>query len=219
MQIKGFLFDVDGVLFDSMPQHAKSWIVAFKEKGIRLPAKHVYLLEGMTEVEAVVRLADAVNVKLSEADQDDIVERKRFLFNQYKNPKLTKGAKRLFDYLKQKKFKVGIVTGSNQTKTVHLIKHNFSVSKSQMVTGADVVHGKPDPEPYLAGLKKINLKPEQVLVVENAPLGIESARRAGIRVVALKTGLLSAKELKKCDASWVFNNCAEVLKKIDTIVQ
>ncbi len=93
MQIKGFLFDVDGVLFDSMPQHAKSWIVAFKEKGIRLPAKHVYLLEGMTEVEAVLRLADAVNVKLSEADQDDIVERKRFLFNQYKNPKLTKGVK------------------------------------------------------------------------------------------------------------------------------
>ncbi len=111
------------------------------------------------------------------------------------------------------------MTGSNQTKTVHLIKHNFSVSKSQMVTGADVVHGKPDPQPYLMGLKKIKLPAEHVLVVENAPLGIESARRAGIKVVALKTGLITINELKKCGASWVFNDCAEVLKKINTIVQ
>ena len=65
-----------------------------------------------------------------------------------------------------------------------------------MVTAFDVEIGKPHPEPYLMGLEKAgNLKPNQAIVLENAPLGVESAHRANIFTIAVNTGPLDDKVL------------------------
>ena len=64
------------------------------------------------------------------------------------------------------------------------------------------------------GLKKIKLPATEVVVIENAPLGIQSAKSAGLKVVALKTGLVSIRDLKKCKPDLVFKDCAEVLKNL-----
>lgn len=211
MNVQGFLFDVDGVLFDSMPQHARSWLAAFREKGVSVSAKDVYLCEGMPEVTAAVYLAGAVKATLSKREFEQVVARKRKLFNGYPKPRLIKGAKQLFIYLKKFGFKVCLVTGSHQFKTIRLIKENFGITRKGIVTGKDIARGKPHPEPYLAGLRKVQLSPRQVLVVENAPLGIQSAKSAAIKCVALRTGLLSTSDLKKHGADWVFRDCGELL--------
>jgi len=76
-----------------------------------------------------------------------------------------------------------------------------------MVTAFDVENGKPDPEPFLMGLKKGgNLKPNQAIVIENAPLGIEAAVAAGIFTIAVNTGPLPDKILKDAGASLVFDS-------------
>ena len=54
-----------------------------------------------------------------------------------------------------------------------------------LVTGEDTRHGKPSPEPYLKAVEKLNLRPEDCLAVENAPLGIESAKKAGLYCAAV----------------------------------
>jgi beta-phosphoglucomutase-like phosphatase (HAD superfamily) len=59
-----------------------------------------------------------------------------------------------------------------------------------MVTAFDVKHGKPDPEPYLMGMQKGELRPDECIVVENAPLGVRAAKAAGIFTIAVNTGPL-----------------------------
>lgn len=218
MKIKGVLFDVDGVLYDSMPQHAKSWIAAFKEQGMTLPAKPVYVAEGMPEVTCVNFLAKAIRRKLTKQQQKDIVARKRGLYNTYANPKFIKGAQELLAELKKREIKVCLVTGSYQLKTIQNVQKNFHLTRRSLVTGGEVKHGKPHPEPFLIALKKLKLSPQEAIAVENAPLGITSAKRAGLKCVALKTGLISKRELKQSGADWAFSDCAALLKRLERLI-
>jgi mannitol-1-/sugar-/sorbitol-6-phosphatase len=67
-----------------------------------------------------------------------------------------------------------------------------------MVTSDDVVHGKPDPEPYLKGAEGLGFRPEECLVIEDAPAGIESARAGGMKVIGL-TSTYPASKLTMAD--------------------
>lgn len=89
-----------------------------------------------------------------------------------------------------------------------------------MVTAFDVKHGKPDPEPYLMGLQKGgDLKPNQAIVIENAPLGIESAVRAGIFTIAVNTGPLPDSVLADAGASVVFDSMETLLERMPEILR
>jgi beta-phosphoglucomutase-like phosphatase (HAD superfamily) len=73
-----------------------------------------------------------------------------------------------------------------------------------MVTAFDVKYGKPNPEPYLMALKKGNLKPNEAIVVENAPLGVEAGAAAGIFTIAVNTGPLPDQALLNSGANLLF---------------
>ncbi|MEK7623115.1 MAG: HAD family phosphatase [Patescibacteria group bacterium] len=214
MQTKGFLFDVDGVLYDSMPQHAKACVQAFSEYGLTVPERLIYLYEGMTEGEAIRTIGLDIHAELTEETLNKIVERKRLLFNEDARPPLIRGAKELVEHLQINHFEFCMVTGSYQQKTIAMIQEDFGMEREDIVTGKEITHGKPHPEPFLLGLKKLKLPVSEVIAIENAPLGIESAKSAGLKCVALKTGLLSEAELKKCKADWVFQDCAELLRQL-----
>ena len=72
-----------------------------------------------------------------------------------------------------------------------------------MVTAFDVKQGKPNPEPYLMGLRKANIQASEAIVVENAPLGVQAARAAGIFTIAVNTGPLKDEVLKEAGANLV----------------
>ncbi len=208
---KGFLFDVDGVLYNSMPAHTRSWQVPFKELGLKLPAIGPYELEGVPEVKGVGQLAALTGKRLSKKEQMYIVERKRELYNKYKKPPFIAGARALVSYLKKRGYSICFVTGSFQTSTIQRLQKDFGMPRNLIITGADVKNGKPHPEPYLTALKKLGLKKSQAIVIENAPLGITSAVRAGVACIGLKTGLLSAATLKEHGAFLILKNCTELL--------
>ena len=89
-----------------------------------------------------------------------------------------------------------------------------------MITAFDVVKGKPDPEPYNIGLEKGGmLSPNQAIVIENAPLGIESAAAAGIFTIAVNTGLLSDEKLLDAGASLLFHSMTELLQNFPEIIK
>ena len=79
-----------------------------------------------------------------------------------------------------------------------------------MVTGFDVKRGKPDPEPYLMGLQKAGIRAGEAIVVENAPLGVESAHGAGIFTIAANTGPLEDSLLRDAGADIVVPSMMEV---------
>ena len=72
------------------------------------------------------------------------------------------------------------------------------------MTAFDVTHGKPDPEPYLIGMKKCGVEPWETFVVENAPLGVQAAVAARCMTIAVNTGPLPDKELADKGANLIF---------------
>ena len=83
----------------------------------------------------------------------------------------------------------------------------FDIDKR--VTAHDVKHGKPNPEPYFKGMEKVNRKATQCMVIENAPLGVESGAKAGCFVVAITTGPIPVETMKKAGAHLVFSSMTE----------
>ena len=73
-----------------------------------------------------------------------------------------------------------------------------------MVTAFDVTKGKPHPEPYLMGFKRACVAPHEAIVLENAPLGVESAVAAGVFTLAVNTGPLDEKLLYDAGANMVY---------------
>jgi beta-phosphoglucomutase-like phosphatase (HAD superfamily) len=99
-----------------------------------------------------------------------------------------------------------LVTGSGQPSLFNRLNHDFPgvFIRERMITSFDVKRGKPHPEPYLMALQKGNLKPCETIVIENAPLGIESARAAGLFVIAVNTGPLPDSVLLDAGANILF---------------
>ena len=107
-----------------------------------------------------------------------------------------------------------VVTGSGQKSLIDVLESYFqnACSAHKMVTAYDVKYGKPHPEPYLMALEKSGLKPWEVMVIENAPLGVRSAVAAGLFTVAVNTGVLDAKELEDEGAQVVLPDMASLLE-------
>ena len=90
-----------------------------------------------------------------------------------------------------------LVTGSGQYSLFERIDRVYHgmFAHDKMVTAYDVRHGKPNPEPYLMGLQKAGVQPNEAIVVENAPIGVQAGVAAGIFTVAVNTGPLKPEVL------------------------
>ena len=180
---KVVLFDMDGVLYDSMPNHGIAWQRAMKEFGIHFTVEDSYATEGARGVDTIRKYAKAqLGKELTEEEAQKMYDLKAHYFHEMPEAKIFDGVTDLMKKIKDSGLKIGIVTGSAQRPLIERVTHDFGdfVSRDQITTAFDVKRGKPNPDPYLMGLKKAgNYAPSEGIVVENAPLGV----RAGVAAV------------------------------------
>ena len=203
---KAVLFDMDGVLFDSMPSHAYAWSHAMTQFGLEMTAYEAYLHEGRTGSGTIDILTQRYwGRDASPEEIERIYAAKANLFNTLPKPKLMPGALEALTAAKELGCKIVLVTGSAQVKLLESLEQHYPgfFREELMVTGFDVKYGKPHPEPYLMGLQKAGVKAEEAIVVENAPLGVESAKGAGIFTIAANTGPLEDSILEDAGADVV----------------
>lgn len=192
-RLRAVLFDMDGVLYNSMPSHAKAWHRAMAHFGYDLPEQEAYMHEGRTGASTINIVSRRQRgVEESEERIQEIYRVKSQFFNEYPPAEPMPGALELLHKLQAQGLKILIVTGSGQASLLDRLNHHFPgvFSRELMVTAFDVQCGKPDPEPYLMGLQKGGLRAEECVVVENAPLGVRAAKAAGIFTIAVNTGPL-----------------------------
>lgn len=206
MPIKAVLFDMDGVLYDSMPNHAKAWSTAVTEFGLSMSPHEAYLHEGRTGHGTINILAQrhwGRNATTEEMER--IYAAKSALFNTCPEPQPMPGAAQLLQSIRSLGLTIVLVTGSAQHSLLTRLAHDFPgiFAPERMVTAFDVKHGKPHPEPYLMGLEKAGVSASEAIVIENAPLGVEAAHAAGIYTIAVNTGPLSPKVLLDAGADIV----------------
>jgi HAD superfamily hydrolase (TIGR01509 family) len=214
---KAVFFDMDGVLYDSMGLHADAWNNAFRFYGIDFPHEKVYENEGRTAqstINLVYRQNEARDATETEIKQ--IYSKKTELIEFLPDVVPFYAAKTLMEYLKKQGVAIWVVTGSSQEKFLDALLNDFEgyVSADQIITGNDVRHGKPNPEPYLLALKKSGFNSNEVIVIENAPLGIQSAKAAGIFTVAINTGILDDSILWESGADRVLKDWNELISEI-----
>jgi beta-phosphoglucomutase len=185
--MKGVFFDMDGVLLDSMPYHAEAMYQALKlEIDYQLDKKWIFLLEGMPADEFLYELFKSTPPKtiINKERITKIVNLKKKIFKNIENITLIDGAKELLEDLNKTRCIKAIVSGSSRKEALHIIKKKIGISNFDLIiTGDDVIKGKPDPQPFTTALKKTNLNRKDALIVENSPFGVMSAYHADVRYI------------------------------------
>jgi beta-phosphoglucomutase len=205
--IQAVLFDYDGVLVNSMAFHVKAWQAVFSDYNIPVKPEDILLTEGSRSFELALKIFEDWKYDISQDQLIDFIQKKQQYYQKITEAKLQPGAELLIQRLKQQGIKIGLVTGSNR-KNVEVVLNPEIISEFDVtVTGDEVREGKPNPEAYLKAARVINVEPGHCLVIENAPLGIEAAKSAGMKVVALTT-TLDRRYLK--DADFIANDLMEV---------
>jgi HAD superfamily hydrolase (TIGR01509 family) len=225
---KAVLFDMDGVLFNSMPYHAVAWTKALQKHGFHFEEREAFLHEGRTGASTINIVSqrqlgkDATEDEIKAIYQDKCIE-----FNKFPLAQPFDGDLELLHKVKASGLMSILVTGSGQKSLLGRLEKNYpGIFKPElMVTAFDVKIGKPNPEPYLMGLKKGKLKPNEAIVVENAPLGIQSSVAAGIFTVAVNTGPIDDELLYESGANIIFpsirafcDNWEKLLEDLTSIV-
>ena len=206
-KLKAVLFDMDGVLFDSMPYHSEAWHTVMKSHGLTLSREEAYMHEGRTGASTInIVFQRELGRESTQEEIESIYQEKSVLFNSYPEAKRMPGAWELLQKVKKDGLIPMVVTGSGQLSLLERLEHNYPgmFRRELMVTAFDVKYGKPHPEPYLMALQKGGLAPNEAIVVENAPMGVQAGAAAGIFTVAVNTGPIDGQVLLDAGANVLF---------------
>ena len=208
MHVAAALIDCDGVLFDTMKNHTRAWVKLMQKNGIRCTRDEFYLYEGMTGVEIVKKkFKEGVGKALTDDEARALYGVKGRYFLELGPTGKVPGIDRVLTLLRDAEVQRIVVTGSQQPSVLDRIDGEFAGLLSTLrVTGNDVRHGKPNPEPYLKGVAKAGVPASQCIVIENAPLGVQAAHAAGCFAIAVTTGPIAEKELYRAGADIVYPN-------------
>ena len=213
--MQAIIFDMDGVLVDSMHFHAEAWDSALKTVGIAIDKKIIYELEGANYRQVIDIILRQYGRIPTEEEIQDIGSKKLTIFGQIARVKPFDGIKELLDTLRQT-YKLAVVSGSNRSTVHETINAFFPDTFQVIVDGEETRICKPAPEPYLNAVQRLGVPDDQCLVIENAPLGVRSARSAGLRCIAIAT-YLDRECLKEADV--VIDTHAEIGKYINNEVE
>lgn len=211
--LKAIIFDVDGVLVDSMRFQADSWIKLFDGVDIKITREDIYLLEGSNDREIIKIIFERAG-KEPEFGQIEHLAKKR---NKIFDFDLIEPFKGTLDCLKELKrhFTLAAVSGSSHSIVERNMNKFFSGFFDVIIDGDEMERGKPNPDPYLKALEKLDLTKKECIVVENAPLGITAAIRAELYCVAVAS-TLDPEKLKYADL--VFENHATLFDYLKSLI-
>lgn len=220
--LRAVIFDMDGVLINSMDYHLKSWLEAFLNANINVNEAefrhYIYALEGQNaHLTAETLYKKYVGMPTSTNIINKLVEDKRRIYLELSSKaEPFDGVYSVLDYLKSCGVPLALVTGSTREAVYNIEKRLFPSVFKVVISGNDVDKGKPHPQPYLKALEQLKIgNREHCLVIENAPLGVRSAVKAGIPVYGiLMDSPIDSTHLENAGAKKVFAGHQALLQEI-----
>ncbi|MCM1290893.1 MAG: HAD hydrolase-like protein [Prevotella sp.] len=215
------LIDMDGVLYDSMKYHTLAWQKMMEELGIPSTRDEFYTYEGMTGTATINLLLERAGLPpVSEDRAREIyaIKKKYFLELGHKEP--MPGADLMLKVLMDNNINRVLVTGSAQSTLIDALAEDYpgAFSSELKVTALDVKHGKPNPEPYLMGLRKSKTSSHQAIVIENAPLGVKAGVASGCFTIAVTTGPIKKTSFEDAGADLIFTSMPEFANYLPLLI-
>ena len=189
--MKAILFDFDGVLGRTMEDNFGAWQKAMAGFGVEIEPDDYFPLEGLSLKEVAKRMA--LPRFLNEEELQQIVQKKDEYYLSSNKFEFYSGVEELLKLLKSKNVPVALVTAARLERLKKSLPVWFWDMFGFVVTSENGGRGKPYPDPYLSGAEGLGVPIEECVVVENAPLGIESAKAAGAYCVAVLSTLSKEK--------------------------
>lgn len=204
------LIDMDGTLYDSMPRHVEAWTHLVRSLGIECDPSEFYLYEGRTGASVInLMMRRAFGRDATDDEKTSLYRLKTEYFaRQPGQAPVMPGAPQMLSTLKEVGLKRVLVTGSGQGTLLDRLDTDFPgiFLEGMRVTSRDVTHGKPHPEPFIRAMQIAGVRPSEAMAIENAPLGVEAADRAGAFTVGITTGPIPRAALEEAGAAVVFGS-------------
>ena len=195
--MKAAIFDLDGVIVNTVPLHFKAWKRMFAGYG-----KDFNFEDYKEKVDGIPR-NDGARAILTDLDDEELkkaADKKQVYFLEYLNSEeipVYKSTVDLVKAMKKENIKRGVISSSKNCLPI-LKKVNLVELFDEILTGNDVTKGKPDPQVFLMSAKRMAVEPAGCVVFEDAVLGVEAAKRAGMKCVGIDR-YSKPERLKKAD--------------------
>ncbi len=186
---KAVIFDMDGVLVDSMPYHFLAWYESLRPMGVRVNCFEVYAKEGERWEKTLRYFLRRAHMHPEKVLLEKIFSERQRIFKKYFKRFIFHDTEEFLVYCARRNYQLALVTGTPQEEVKKILPQRIRRLFRCIVGGDDVRLGKPHPEPYKKAARFLNLEPRDCLVIENAPFGIRAAKDAGMFCVALTTSL------------------------------
>lgn len=193
---KAVFFDFDGVIGKTMDDNYLAWEYAFSQYDIPINKNEYFLLEGMNTRGVARHFIGKSTRNFGVADEIAGLKEKYYLENNRFS--FYDGVESLIPKFKVKGYLLGLVSGASYVRLERLLNQEFLKNLEVVITGDKVRNCKPHPESYLNAAKYLSIPPSECAVVENAPVGIESAKGAGMYCIAI-CSTLERRHLQKAD--------------------
>lgn len=188
LPVQGLIFDMDGTMIDSMPYHAKSWVAFARNHGIAIDvAELLRRTTGRTGAECMELLFGRA---MEPQECWALIHQKEEIYRELFAPVFAEvaGFKAFFADAHGRGLRLGVGTAGDKHNIAFAMQHlKMDPLPHAMVGGDEGLPGKPEPAIFLEAARRIGADPQACIVFEDAPFGIEAARRAGMRAVAVCT--------------------------------
>jgi beta-phosphoglucomutase-like phosphatase (HAD superfamily) len=185
--VEAFIFDMDGTMIDSMPSHQESWAVFARRQNLDVDiADLMRRTTGRTGVECMRDLFGRPDMALDEAMAH--VHEKEAAYREIFAPIFAEvaGFQDFFALAYARGLKLGVGTAGDRHNQAFAYQHlQMPIAPLTTVGGDEGLAGKPEPAIFLEAARRMGVEPARCIVFEDAPLGIEAARRAGMRAVGI----------------------------------
>jgi len=189
--INAALFDMDGVLVDSIPLHINSWNKVFSEMSLpEMTNEQFFNALGQTNAEMLVDYCDQNRVGLSESEMVQVLSRKEAAFRKelVAESRTTPGVEAWLSYFNQHDVLCAVASsGTMANLTLALSKLNIADHFSSIICGMKIPASKPDPQIFLMAASSLDVPARECLVIEDAPMGIQAAKAADMLCCAITT--------------------------------
>ena len=212
MKVRAILFDMDGVLIDSEELMAKSGILALREFGVEASASDFLPFVGRGEDKYIGGVAEKHGVRYDTAMKDRAYD----YYGQMVQAEATVPEDTLptLKALHARGIKMAICSSADRVKVLYNLRA-IGADESlfgAIVTGSDVERKKPAPDIYLKGASLLGEQPEDCLVVEDAPSGIQAAHAGGIRAAGIASSFSAQELTQQADPEYLINTLSELLE-------
>jgi beta-phosphoglucomutase len=207
--LEAVIFDMDGVLTETSRQHYLAWKQLANELGFEITEDINEQIKGISRLESldIVLKAGSMADKFSESEKYDLASKKNLIYQslikEFTKENLSEGALELLISLKNNNIKIALASVSKNAQFL-LQAMDIRDYFNAIADPSEVKQGKPAPDIFLMAAKKLGVKPENCVGIEDAFAGVESIKSAGMHPIGIGRKVV----LFNCDR--VFKSLTEV---------